>query len=97
MIGASFKERLAKGEVLIGCNVRHSRTAEIGGILGDCGFSWIMLDNEHSPMASHLAYDIGLGAIRIPEAELDALVAYLQVLGSLVDFATFDASGPNLR
>jgi cytochrome c oxidase cbb3-type subunit II len=29
--------------------------------------------------------------------ELDALIAYLQVLGTLVDFATFDASGPNLR
>jgi cytochrome c oxidase cbb3-type subunit 2 len=30
-------------------------------------------------------------------SELDALIAYLQVLGTLVDFATFDASGPNLR
>ena len=30
-------------------------------------------------------------------SELDALVAYLQMLGTLVDFATFDASGPNLR
>jgi cytochrome c oxidase cbb3-type subunit 2 len=29
--------------------------------------------------------------------ELDALVAYLQVLGTLVDFTSFDASGPNLR
>jgi cytochrome c oxidase cbb3-type subunit 2 len=29
--------------------------------------------------------------------ELDALVAYLQMLGTLVDFASFDASGPNLR
>jgi cytochrome c oxidase cbb3-type subunit 2 len=29
--------------------------------------------------------------------ELDALIAYLQVLGTLVDFATFDAVGPNLR
>ncbi|HUS98441.1 MAG TPA: cytochrome-c oxidase, cbb3-type subunit II [Hyphomicrobiaceae bacterium] len=29
--------------------------------------------------------------------EMDALVAYLQMLGTLVDFATFDASGPNLR
>ncbi len=29
--------------------------------------------------------------------ELDAMVAYLQMLGTLVDFATFDASGPNLR
>ena len=30
-------------------------------------------------------------------SELDALIAYLQVLGQMVDFATFDASGPNLR
>jgi cytochrome c oxidase cbb3-type subunit 2 len=29
--------------------------------------------------------------------ELDALIAYLQMLGTLVDFATFDAAGPNLR
>ena len=30
-------------------------------------------------------------------SELDAMVAYLQMLGTLVDFASFDASGPNLR
>ena len=30
-------------------------------------------------------------------AELDAVIAYLQMLGTLVDFANFDASGPNLR
>src|SRR5690349_13073732 len=29
--------------------------------------------------------------------ELDAMVAYLQMLGTLVDFAKFDAAGPNLR
>jgi cytochrome c oxidase cbb3-type subunit II len=29
--------------------------------------------------------------------ELDALIAYLQMLGTLVDFAGFDATGPNLR
>jgi cytochrome c oxidase cbb3-type subunit 2 len=29
--------------------------------------------------------------------ELDAVVAYLQMLGTLVDFASFDASGPGLR
>jgi cytochrome c oxidase cbb3-type subunit 2 len=32
-----------------------------------------------------------------PPTELEALVAYLQILGQMVDFATFDASGPNLR
>ncbi|MFP3920112.1 MAG: cytochrome-c oxidase, cbb3-type subunit II [Dichotomicrobium sp.] len=29
--------------------------------------------------------------------EMDAMVAYLQMLGTLVDFATFDEAGPNLR
>ena len=29
--------------------------------------------------------------------ELDAMIAYLQMLGTLVDFASFDARGPNLR
>ena len=30
-------------------------------------------------------------------SELDAAIAYLQMLGTLVDFAKFDAAGPNLR
>ena len=29
--------------------------------------------------------------------EMDALVAYLQMLGTLVDFSKFEAAGPNLR
>ncbi len=32
-----------------------------------------------------------------PASELDAVVAYLQMLGTLVDFTQFDAAGPNLR
>jgi 2-keto-3-deoxy-L-rhamnonate aldolase RhmA len=50
--------------VALGCNVRFSRSAEIGPILAACGLSWVMLDFEHSPVSPHLAYDIGLGAIR---------------------------------
>ena len=30
-------------------------------------------------------------------SELDALIAYLQMLGTLVDFTKFDRAGPNLR
>ena len=30
-------------------------------------------------------------------SELDAVIAYLQMLGTLVNFARFDAAGPNLR
>ena len=29
--------------------------------------------------------------------EMDALIAYLQMLGTLVDFSKFEAAGPNLR
>ena len=29
--------------------------------------------------------------------ELDAVIAYLQILGTLVDFTSFDAAGPHLR
>ena len=32
-----------------------------------------------------------------PVTELDAVIAYLQMLGTLVDFTSFDAAGPNLR
>jgi cytochrome c oxidase cbb3-type subunit II len=32
-----------------------------------------------------------------PVTEADALIAYLQMLGTLVDFAKFDETGPNLR
>jgi cytochrome c oxidase cbb3-type subunit II len=30
-------------------------------------------------------------------SELDALIAYMQMLGTLVDFTEYDAAGPNLR
>ncbi len=46
------------------------------------------------PKAKVAKFDGKTGA---EASELDALIAYLQVLGTLVDFATFDASGPNLR
>ena len=39
----------------------------------------------------------GDGKAGTTATELDAVIAYLQVLGQMVDFATFDASGPNLR
>jgi len=46
------------------------------------------------PKAQVRKFDGGDGT---EPTELDALIAYLQVLGTLVDFTTFDAAGPNLR
>jgi 2-keto-3-deoxy-L-rhamnonate aldolase RhmA len=59
-----FAARLAGGDIALGCNVRFARSAEIGPMLAQSGFHWIMLDQEHSPVAPHLAYDIALAAIR---------------------------------
>ncbi len=61
---ARFRARITAGQIALGSNVRFSRSAEIGPMLADCGFAWVMLDHEHSPMTPHLAYDIALGAIR---------------------------------
>ncbi len=46
------------------------------------------------PKAKVLRYD-RVGTTEL--TELDALIAYLQILGQMVDFTTFDAAGPNLR
>jgi cytochrome c oxidase cbb3-type subunit 2 len=46
------------------------------------------------PKAQVRKFDGGAGG---EPTELDALIAYLQMLGTLVDFAEFDAAGPNLR
>jgi cytochrome c oxidase cbb3-type subunit 2 len=49
---------------------------------------------ERYPKAQVRKFD---GAAGSDPTELDAMIAYLQMLGTLVDFAKFDAAGPNLR
>ncbi len=46
------------------------------------------------PKAKVAKFDGGAGT---EPTELDALISYLQILGQMVDFTTFDAAGPNLR
>ena len=59
-----LRRRMAKGGIALGCNVRFSRSAEVGAVLAACGMQWIMLDFEHSPLSPHLAGDIALAALR---------------------------------
>jgi cytochrome c oxidase cbb3-type subunit 2 len=49
---------------------------------------------ERYPKAQVRKFD---GAVSPEPTELDALIAYLQMLGTLVDFTKFDEAGPNLR
>ena len=49
---------------------------------------------ERYPKAQVRKFD---GKTDGPVTEMDAMIAYLQMLGTLVDFTQFDAAGPNLR
>jgi len=49
------------------------------------------------PKAQVRKFDGQAAGENVPPTELDAVIAYLQMLGTLVDFTKFDASGPNLR
>lgn len=49
------------------------------------------------PKAQVRKFDGQTAGDGVKPTELDAVIAYLQVLGTLVDFTKFDASGPNLR
>ncbi|MBI1385139.1 MAG: cytochrome-c oxidase, cbb3-type subunit II [Rhizobiales bacterium] len=48
---------------------------------------------QRYPKAQVRAFDGDPGRL----TELDAMIAYLQMLGTLVDFTKYDAAGPNLR
>ncbi len=52
---------------------------------------------ERYPKAQVRKFDGQSAGEGAKPTELDALVAYLQMLGTLVDFTKFDAGGPNLR
>lgn len=60
-----FRRRLEVGELVLGLNARHSRTTEVGPLLKDCGFHWMMLDDEHSPLNPALCYETFLAANRV--------------------------------
>ena len=64
----------------------------VAQIAPDSGESKEML--ARYPKAQVRKFD---GAAPGEPSELDAMIAYLQMLGTLVDFTKFDAAGPNLR
>jgi len=62
---SEFRKRLEAGEIVLGMNARHSRTTEVGPLLKDCGFHWLMLDDEHTPLNPAAVYETFLAANRI--------------------------------
>ena len=58
-------ERLRAGQLIVGLNARHSRTSEFAAIARDCGYHFLFLDDEHSPLPTGQAYEMALAAIRV--------------------------------
>ena len=77
------RRRMAADSIALGCNVRFSRSPEVGALLAASGMQWIMLDFEHSPASPHLAGDIALGFS--PQLPLEA---------ALAEAGGFDGLGP---
>jgi 2-keto-3-deoxy-L-rhamnonate aldolase RhmA len=50
MLHNRAKERLEKGDLCLGLGIRLARTADIGRILGTCGYDFAFIDMEHNAM-----------------------------------------------
>jgi cytochrome c oxidase cbb3-type subunit 2 len=74
--------------------IASAKTDLIAQIRSDSGEAKALV--QRYPKAQVRKFD-GQPGDDTPPSELDAVVAYLQMLGTLVDFTKFDASGPNLR
>lgn len=71
------RERLAKGELSLGIGVRASRTVDIAPAMAGCGYDWLFIDCEHSPIDLETACQISVAAlsagiaplVRVPHKE----------------------------
>jgi 2-keto-3-deoxy-L-rhamnonate aldolase RhmA len=57
------RERLAKGEISIGMGVRISRTVDIAQAMRSCGYDWLFIDLEHSPIDLETACQMSVAAL----------------------------------
>lgn len=64
-LNLEFKNRLARGEIVLGLNTPLGRTPEIAAIAKTGGYHWMLIDDEHHPMPVGLAYEIALAALRV--------------------------------
>ncbi|MEX2644110.1 MAG: aldolase/citrate lyase family protein [Acetobacterales bacterium] len=58
------RERLRRDQLALGLNIRQPKHAEIGPMLKACGFHWLFLDDETSPLPGDRAHEIALTATR---------------------------------
>jgi 2-keto-3-deoxy-L-rhamnonate aldolase RhmA len=55
--------RMEAGEISLGVGIRHGRTVDIAQIMNVCGFDWLFIDLEHSPMTLDTAAQMSMAAL----------------------------------
>jgi len=71
------RERLMKGDVAAGINIRQARTVDIAMAMRTAGFDWLFLDLEHNSMSLDTAVQISVAAntagitplVRVPRGQ----------------------------
>jgi 2-keto-3-deoxy-L-rhamnonate aldolase RhmA len=58
-----LRARLQRGELAVGLGVRLARVSETAPLAARCGFDWLFLDLEHSPMSLETAAAISVAAL----------------------------------
>ena len=58
-----MKQKLTRGELVIGLGVRHMQSVEIGMIAKAAGFDFLFIDREHSTLEMSRAGDICTAAL----------------------------------
>ncbi|MFP6749021.1 MAG: aldolase/citrate lyase family protein [Alphaproteobacteria bacterium] len=57
------KQKLAAGELSLGLGVRIARGVEIAKVAKVCGYDWLFIDMEHSPLSLETVADITLAGL----------------------------------
>jgi 4-hydroxy-2-oxoheptanedioate aldolase len=61
----SAREVLSQGRIALGFGVSQSRTVEIAQIAKTCGFHWLFIDMEHTPLNTETAAQMAAAALSV--------------------------------
>ena len=61
----SVKEVPSQGRIALGFGVSQSRTVEIAQIAKTCGFHWLFIDMEHTPLNTETAAQMAAAALSV--------------------------------
>ena len=64
-MSSTFRERLRRGEPLIGTIVSVAST-DVVEVLATCGFDWLFIDAEHAPLAPAVVQQLVMAAGKLP-------------------------------